>query len=124
MPIAVTNLEDTERKDLTTAPPDGFVVLRRMSYGQIVQRRALMKLSVASSKGSKDFKGEMAMASAEINQFEFAHCVVDHNLTKADGSKLNLGSPVDLNLLDPRIGQEIEKYINEMNNLDEDAEEN
>lgn len=121
MPIAVNNIEDTKRFDLKSAPPDGFVVLRRMTYGQVVQRRALMKLSMEMSggKGRKgDFKGEMAMASVDINNFEFKHCIVEHNLEKADGVLLNLASPVDLQLLDPRVGQEIEGYITQMNNFE------
>lgn len=124
MPIAVWNTEDTERHDLKTALPDGYVILRRMTYGQIVQRRALTKLSLEMSKGNKkDFKGEMALASVEINNFEYAHCIVEHNLQKADGSLLNLASPVDLQLLDPRVGQEIEKLISDMNNFEEDEGE-
>lgn len=120
MPIAVNNTEDTITFDLKSAPPDGFVTLRRMTYGQIVQRRALMKMSMdMSGKGkNRDIKGEMAMASVEINNFEFKHCIVDHNLEKADGTKLNFGSPVDLQLLDPRVGQEIEKYITQMNQFE------
>lgn len=123
MPIAVSNVEDTQRFELQSAPPDGFVTLRRMTYGQIVQRRALMKLTMEMGRGKNDTKGEMALASEEINNFEFKHCIVDHNLEKADGTKLNLGSPVDLRLLDPRVGQEIEKYISEMNNLKDDEGE-
>jgi len=125
MPIAVNNTEDTQRFDLKSAPPDGFVVLRRMTYGQVVQRRALMKLSMdMSGKGrNKDFKGEMAMASVDINNFEFKHCIVEHNLEKSDGVLLNLASPVDLQLLDPRVGQEIERYITSMNNIESEEGE-
>lgn len=124
MPKAVVNLDDTERVDLKTL--DGaFVVLRRMSFGQITERRALMKLSIASTKGSKDVKGEMAMANALITQFEFRNCVVEHNLEKDDnGTLLNLNSPVDLAMLDPRVGQEIESLIEERNNFEEDDQEN
>lgn len=124
MPKAVVNLEDTERIELKTL--DGaFVVLRRMSFGQITERRALMKLSIASSKGSKDVKGEMAMANAQITQYEFRSCVVEHNLEKDDvGTLLNLSSPVDLASLDPRVGQEIESLIEARNNFDEDDQEN
>ena len=124
MPKAVVNLEDTERIELKTL--DGaFVVLRRMSFGQITERRALMKLSIASSKGSKDVKGEMAMANALITQYEFRSCVVEHNLEKDDvGTLLNLSSPVDLASLDPRVGQEIESLIEARNNFDEDDQEN
>lgn len=123
MPRATVSL-DTEHFDLKTIQ-DGYVELKGMSYGQVVERRALMKLSVQmAGKGrNADFKGEMAMASVEIQQFEFRCSVVDHNLTDANDRKLNLKDPVDFNSLDSKIGQEIEKLIADMNNFD-DTEDN
>ena len=122
MPSAVRSAA-TDRKELKSLP-DGFVVLQRMTYGQVVERRALMKLSLQmSGKANKDFKGEMAMASVEIQRYEFQHCIVDHNLEDDTGRKLNLNSANDFGILDPKVGQEIEKYIGDMNNFD-DLEEN
>lgn len=124
MPKAVVNLEDTERIELKSLE-GAYVVLRRMSFGQITERRALMKLSIASTKGSKDVKGEMAMANAEITRFEFRNCVVEHNLEKDDeGTLLNLASPVEFASLDPRVGQEIESLIEKRNNFEGDDQEN
>lgn len=121
MPKAVANINDTEQHDLKTAPPDGYVVLRRMTYGQVVQRRALLKMSVTADRGKgRSFAGEMAMANEEVSRFEFQHCIVDHNLTDDDEKKLNLSSPVDFQRLDPRVGQEIEQLISDMNNFDEE----
>ena len=123
MPVAVVNAEETVRKDLKTAPPDGFVVLRPMTYGQVIHRRTMNKLSFLASGGKKNLAGEMAMASKEVSLYEFSTCIVDHNLTLADGeTKLNLGTPIDFDKLNPKIGQEIETYIGEMNNFDEDEE--
>jgi hypothetical protein len=122
MPKATTSIEDTQRKELKSAPPDGFVVLRRMNYGEVIQRRTMVKLSVESSGGKKDFRGEMAMASREVARFEFANCIVDHNLEDDNGNKLNLANEVDFSRLHPRIGQEIDKYISEMNNFEEDED--
>jgi hypothetical protein len=124
MPKATSNVLETERFELKSAPPDGFVELRRMTYGQVVARRAMMKLSVESSKGSKDFKGEMAMASKDITMFEFKSTIVGHNLEGEEGRLLLLGSPVDFDSLDPRVGQEIEKRISEMNDFEDDDQEN
>lgn len=123
MPRATVNIEETERHDLKTLP-DAFVELKRMTYGQVVARRAMMKLSVESSGKNKDFRGEMAMASKEITQFEFKNCIVDHNLEAEDGRKLNLATPVDFDSLDPRIGQEIEGLIGDMNNFEDEDQEN
>lgn len=120
MPRAVVNTEETERHDLKSCP-EGFVTLRRMTYGQVVQRRALSKLSLLM-EGKKNVTGELAMASKEVSLFEFAHCIVDHNLEDATGRRLNLSLEVDFNQLDPRIGQEIEGFISDMNNFDGEAE--
>lgn len=127
MPIATANVVDTERKELKSLA-GAFVVLRRMTYGQIVDRRALMKLSVSGNQKDKNsIQGEMAMANRQITIFEYRHCVVDHNLEKeVNGAtvKLNLGDAEDMNLLDPRVGQEIEQYINDMNNFEDEDQEN
>lgn len=117
MPKAVANVVETERHDLKSLE-GAFVELKRMTYGQSVQRRAMMKLSL-TGKG-KSFAGEMAMASEEITRFEFAHCIVDHNLENEDGSKLDLSRPVDFAALDPRVGQEIEALISEMNDIEDE----
>ncbi len=118
MPKA-TKVSGYERFDLKSAPPDGFVEIQRMSYGQVVERRAMMKLSFETGGKSKDFKGEMAMASVEVQRFEFSHCIGSHNLTDENDKPLNLALVADFTRLDPKVGQEIEKYIGELNNFDE-----
>jgi len=122
MPRATIDLEETEEFQLKTCP-GGFVKLRRMSYGQTLDRRALMKLSISTTKGSKTLEGEMAMANQKIQIFEFRHCIVDHNLEDEDGQKLNLGDPVVLAKLDPRIGAEVESKISDMNNFEDDEDD-
>jgi hypothetical protein len=90
----------------------------------MVQRRALTKLSVLNGGKNRSVVGEMAMANKEITIFEFAHTIVDHNLEKKDGSKFNLTTEVDFDKLHPKVGQEIESKIAEMNNFDdEDGEQ-
>jgi len=120
MPRATVSSE-TERKDLKSLP-DGYVVLKRMSYGQSVQRRAMLRMSFETTGKKNDFRGEMAMASEEIQRFEFANCIVDHNLEDDNGNKLALGTAQGMAQLDPKVGQEIEKYIEEMNNFEDEAE--
>lgn len=123
MPAAVSNTEETVRHELKTCP-GGFVVLRRMTYGQVIQRRSLSKMSILTQRGKgNSVQGELAMASRDITLFEFAHCIVEHNLEDNNGRTLNLGGP-DFDLLDPRIGQEIEEQIAKMNDFEEDNQEN
>lgn len=122
MPVATVSTDQVDRKDLKSLE-GGYVILRRMTYGQTLERRALMKLSIHTRKGQKDITGELAMANARIQQFEFRHCIVEHNLTDENERLLNLTDPVVLQRLDPRVGQEIESLISDMNNFEEDDEE-
>lgn len=122
MPVG-TNVKGKEKFDLKSLPPDGFVELKRMNYGDSVQRRAMMKLSFTSKSNSKDFQGEMAMASVDIQRFEFQQCIVDHNITDENEIKLNLTTVADMVRLDPQVGQEIEELIGKMNNFDADNKE-
>jgi hypothetical protein len=120
MPVAIRN-EDTEKFDLKTLP-GGTVTLRKMSYGQILERRALTKLTFSTQgKGrSSSVAGEIAMADRAVNLFEFRCCVVGHNLERVEGQLLDLTNPNDVIALDPRVGQEIEKLIEDMNNFEGD----
>jgi hypothetical protein len=127
MPRATVNIEDTKRVELKTAPPDGYVVLRRMSYGQIIQRREMatqMRVTSGSSNGKRGggFEGEMNMINERVQRYEFQKCIIDHNLEDEKGRKLNFENPSDFTILDPRVGQEIEHHISQMNNFDEDSD--
>lgn len=122
MPKATADVTSTKREELRSLP-EGYVVLRRMTYGQQLERREMLKMTMATDE-SKDgeFIGEMALASMKITQHEYLHCIVDHNLEKElpDGTlaKLNFAQLDDFKSLDPRVGQEIEKFISDMNNFE------
>jgi hypothetical protein len=125
MVVATVNLQDTETINLKSLP-GGYVTLRRLSYGQILERRAMTAgMKVRASKG-KDFEGELQTMNERVTLFEFQNCVVDHNLTDAQENKLDLHNPLGVKSLDPRVGQEIEGLFNDLNNFedDEDAEGN
>lgn len=120
MPKATASI-DTIRHDLKSLP-GAFVVLRRMTYGQTLARKDMVRLSLDMGKG-KDLTGVMAMANATVSLMEFKWCIVEHNLEKDDdGNLLNLSNKTDFDMLDPKVGQEIDKLINEMNNFEDDDE--
>lgn len=123
MPKATSNISETEKFDLKTCP-GGYVELRRLTYGEKLQRRAMVSgLKVSSGKG-KDFSGEMQLVNEQATVFDFQHCIVDHNLDRDDeGNKLNLHNITDIRSLDPRIGEEIDDLLGKLNNFDEDEEE-
>lgn len=114
-------ISDTERVDLKTCE-GGYVVLKRMTYGQMLQRRELVKMAVELGKG-KNAVGEMALANKEVSYLEFKWCIVEHNLEKDDsGTPFNFANSADVDLLDPRIGSEIDDNISRMNNFEENED--
>lgn len=111
----------TERIELKTLQ-GAFVELRRMSYGEKLARQDMIKLSLDMGKG-KDLKGEMAMANKHATHLDFMNCIVHHNLEKDEnGTLFNFKDFNDFINLDPRVGEEIDKHISEMNNF-EDSDE-
>lgn len=119
MPNATVKIDDTEKHDLKTLE-GGFVVLRRMTYGEKLQRRQIAMQMEMQGKG-KDAKMSLDMQVEQTALFEFSKLVVEHNLEDETGRNLNLGSPVDLVKLDPRIGDEIEALISDMNDFDSEG---
>jgi hypothetical protein len=125
MPIATANLAPEEKKDLKTCP-GGWVVLRRMTYGQKLDRmKHVGKLSVDMRGKGKGTKGEMEMLQKGSTIYDFQACIVEHNLEKNIGTDenpnivpMNLKTMVDIDALDPRIGEEISSLIDELNNFE------
>lgn len=123
MPNATVNTDDTTRFELKSLT-GGFVVLRRLTYGQKLKRRAMTSSMVMrSERGKRSLEGEMQLINEAASAFDFQHCVVDHNLEDVSGRKLQLGNKEDLAKLDPRIGEEIEELMDKLNNFESEAEE-
>jgi hypothetical protein len=123
MPVATVS-QKTERKDLKTLE-GGFVELKQLSFDQILERRdKAMRMSMEQKPNRK--KDDTARVEFESAMqwdrfFTFSTCIVDHNLEDENGKPLNFNNRMTLKALDPKIGSEIEKYIEEMNE-DEDEE--
>lgn len=126
MPKATVSAGTTVHYDLETLPPQdgeegGFVDLRYMSYGEYLKRRDM--ISNMSFKGEgKNTEAFMKMANEEVARFEFQTCIVNHNLQDDNGKELDFRSPRAFQILDPRIGEEISTYIDEMNKWDKDGD--
>lgn len=120
MPKAVSNIQETQKFDLKSCP-EGWVEARRLTYGEKLQRRAMVSgMKIQGAKGKKDFEGEMQLVSEQATVFDFQHCIVDHNLEDENDNKLNFGSLLDIRRLDPRIGEEIDRLLGELNNFEDD----
>ncbi len=124
MPIATASPEETTRHDLKSAPPDGFVVLRSMTYGEWLHRRDMAtKMAIEGDPRKKDSKVTIDTIQTETTLYEFSKCVVEHNLTDVSDKPLNLGNRSDFSRLHPKVGEEISSFIADMNAWEADQED-
>jgi hypothetical protein len=127
MPRATVDTSKTDRFELKTLPASegeeaGFVVLRRMSYGEFLKRRDM--ISKMSMKGEgKNTEAIMEMANEVVTRFEFLTCIVDHNLEDANGNPLDFRSNKTFAVLDPVVGEEVAELIDDYNGFNRSNEE-
>lgn len=128
MPRAVVINSLSDKIPLITLPPDGYVIVRRMTYGEDLARSAkatkiLMGSPDANGKQSKDnFQGEIDIQTEALALWDFANLIVEHNCEDVDGRVLNFKSVADVKKLDKNIGQEIGKIIDDFNAVEETEE--
>lgn len=121
MPVG-TRKTETVRRELKSAPPDGFVMLRQLSYDEMLERRdGGIKILMEQSPGRNvDSKTSMQIANRWSNQFTFPRCITEHNITDENNVPLDFRNiEMVFKMLDPKIGAEIERYIDELNQEDE-----
>jgi hypothetical protein len=111
-------LTDGIRKELKTCP-EGYVVLRQLSYSEMLARRDMVT-RMSMQQGKNNDKINVELANLEANRYSFGKCIIDHNLEDDQGHKLDFGNVMTLQVLDPKVGVEIERYIDELNQEAED----
>lgn len=125
MPRATVSREGI-RKELETLP-EGYVLLRKLSYGEIQERKELASSlraggapNRAQRRGAPSDDGELRVDVhyKTIQLFDFQRCILEHNLEDDNGNVLSLGTMEDMVKLDPRVGQEIEALIDDLNNFE------
>jgi hypothetical protein len=125
MPNATVDVDQFTRYDLKSAPPDGYVMLRPLPYGMKLTRRdkaSKMKMQTEAGRGRRQSSEiELETLNEWAIAHDFAYCIGEHNLTDKNDQLLNFTNPMTLKTLNPKIGSEIEKYIDELNE-DEDDE--
>lgn len=128
MPDVTVDPNAVERKELKTAPPDGYVDIRPLPFGMKLERRSKatrMMMRMPSIVGKGKEKVEQAYEVESMDEmtiaFDFGYCIVDHNLTDKNGTKLDFTNKMTLKMLNPKVGSEIEGYISSLNE-DEDEE--
>lgn len=99
----------------------GWVEIKQLPYYEMLVRR---------DRGGKLFfdaqeegRVEIATLQAWARQYEFEHCIMDHNLEDDQGNKLDFSNEATLSILDPRIGQEIEDAIDKLHNVEENIKD-
>jgi hypothetical protein len=125
MPIIVS--EETFTRPLKTAPPDGYVVIRRMNHGEKLLRSEFatkMTYRVAGNgRNKRDMEGTIELMQRASTLWDFKHLIVDHNLQDVDGRELNFKNEADINKIPGIVGEEISSHLDELNNFEADAED-
>jgi len=124
MPVAVVVKTSNEFK--LKSCQGGIVEIRRMSFGESLIRKDMMA-SVAmemqnKSKGSDSMKLQMDLLQEKTTLWEFANLIVSHNLTDANDKLLDFKNQAHVKMLEGRVGDEIQQYINELNSFEEDID--
>lgn len=123
MPRATANVTETEKHELKSCE-GGFIIVRRLTYGEKLERRAMVSnMKIEAQKGKKDFSGEMQLVNEQATVFDFQKCIVEHNLDDDNDQPLNFSKISDIKRLDPRIGEEIDQVLSDLNNFEEDEGE-
>ncbi len=123
MPRATINVEATQRFELESLPKTqdeegGYVELKKLAYGQILERRdmgAKLAIEGLSDNRQEDLRVTTEMIQQKVTEFEFKHSIVSHNLEDEHGTILNFHNPSSVLALDPQVGQEIDDLITELN---------
>jgi len=120
-----TITQPTENFKLKSAPPDGYVTIRRMTWGEKLKRQSMMtkyRMEMAKTTKDKDMALDVDIMQEKVSHWEFANLIVEHNLTHEKETALNFRNIADIDRLGPIVGEEIQKYIDEMNSFEEEEE--
>lgn len=119
MPKAIFNPDNVKRFDLKSCP-EGFVVIRRHSYGHNLERRQMAVDTQISKAANGKEQADVTMNVLDTTLFDFANCIVEHNLEDDAGTLLNFKLAGHVSALDGAIGEEIATYIESFNNWEKD----
>ena len=125
MPQA-TVTQETVRRELKSCPPDGFVELRTLSFHEMNTRSDIASRMYSEQKPNvkkpkeEVVRGYLEIMNVAVTEFEFRNCIINHNLEDENGAQIDFTRPMQAWRLDPKIGQEISKYIDELNNFDDE----
>lgn len=130
MPNATIDPSHFDREELKTLE-GAYIMVRPLPYGLKLKRRdkaTKMYMEAPTNRGRKtqDVEDEAQRFELEtLNEwstlYDFKYCIGEHNLEDVNGVVLDMGSPMTLQILDPRVGSEIEQILAKLN-ADDDEE--
>jgi hypothetical protein len=128
MPRATVS-HDTKRVDLKTLP-GGYVELRTLTFHEMNTRQDIatrmyqeQTTGKRKAKDAETVRGYFEIMNVAVTEYEFRNCITSHNLEDDNGELIDFTLPMQSWRLDPKIGQEIDRAIEELNQLDEDDED-
>lgn len=117
MPNVTVSSDSGERVELKSAP-GAFVRLRPLPFGKKLERRdKATRMSMEQETGGRFYIEALNRWS---RQFDFEYCIVEHNLEDANGNLLDFSNPMTLDILLPKVGDEIESLIDKLNEEDDE----
>lgn len=97
-----------------------WIDIIQLPYYEMLKRRDnAMKMSMELSDGDTPRKMDLAFANEWTTQFDFKNCIADHNISDDQGTKMDFSNPLTFQILDPRVGLEIETLIANLNQEEE-----
>lgn len=120
---------EPEHHDLKSVE-GGYVKLRRLPYSEILKRREMgtrLSMEQTSRRGRRQEKEQDQKLSIELMQtitreYEFANCIVDHNLT-VDGVPVDFTQPkLAFQNVNPKVLEEIELLLSDLNDEADEEE--
>lgn len=129
MPNATISTEYSDPIPLKSLD-DAWITVRPLPYGKKMERRdkaSKMYMEWSASEGKQVSADELSRVSIEfLNKwsaiFDMTYCIGDHNLEDSSGKKLDLSSPMALDILHPRVGTEIETILAKLNGDEDEGE--
>lgn len=120
-----TITQPTETFKLKSCPPDGYVTIRRMTWGEKLKRQSMMtkyRMEMTRNTKDQDMALDVDILQEKVSLWEFQNLIVEHNLTDEKDVLLNFRNIADITRLGPVVGEEIQKCIDEMNAFEEKEE--
>lgn len=143
MPVIEYN-SSGETFQLKSAPPDGYIKARALSYDEVLTRRDLAAryvyrqqnptskpasngTGIGAQKNSQpteqDVEMMMEASNKVVQRFQFGAQIIDHNLEFPGGVKINFANEAHLRKLPPKLGAEIEDILDKLNEQEEETAE-